>query len=452
MNRKSNTALTHLVLGMAALLCAPAAAFAADTPLTQEQGSILWTLLGGMLVMFMQPGFALVECGLTRAKNAANIMLKNYADFMLGSILYFLAGFAIMFGSSQSGLIGWSHFGMNGFSGGNAAGQWAWTFWFFQTAFAATAATIVSGAVAERTNFKAYMLVSVCITLFVYPVSGHWCWNSLFGEGQGWLEALGFIDFAGSAVVHSVGGWIALAGAIILGPRLGKYGRDGTARAIPGHNIPMAGLGVFILWFAWFGFNCCSTTAVDGAIGYIAANTLLSSCAGAVTAMLAMWVKLRKADPSMTLNGCLAGLVGVTAGCFEVEPLGALCIGAMAGVLVVVSVLTLDQVFRVDDPVGAISVHGVCGSFGTLMVGLFAAPGYGRVTGLLYGGGLRPLLVQALGALSVALWAFCMGFIIFRLVNCVIPLRVCKEEERKGLDIVEHGADAYSGFQIFFYD
>ena len=429
------------------LLAGPDPALAEDG-LSQENANILWTLIGGMLVMFMQPGFALVECGLTRAKNAANIMMKNYADFLMGGIIYFLIGFGLMFGTDAGGIVGTSMFGMSG-SSGTGEGGWLWTFWFFQAMFAATSATIVSGAMAERTRFSVYLIGSAVISALIYPVSGHWAWSGLFGEGGGWLEGLGFIDFAGSTVVHSVGGWIALAGAIVIGPRIGKYSADGIARAIPGHNIPMAGLGVFILWFALFGFNCGSTTTPDGTIGFIAANTCLSACAGGLAAMLTMWVKFGKPDPSMTFNGVLAGLVGITAGCAEVAPGGAIIIGLLCGVLVVFSVLFIDQKLRIDDPVGASSVHGVCGFFGTVMVGLFASPDYGSCTGLFYGGGIHQLLVQLAGAFSVFVWAFGCGFILFKLLGMLMPLRVSPEEELKGLDIPEHGADAYSGFQIF---
>ncbi len=428
---------------------AAAAAPAEVAMLPQSAGNVVWTMIGAMLVMFMQPGFALVECGLTRAKNAANIIMKNYADFMMGSILYFLVGFGLMFGSSVSGLFGWSMFGMSGGNATDAAGQWTWTFWFFQAMFAATSATIVSGSVAERTEFKSYLLVSACVSAFVYPVSGHWIWSGLFGDGGGWLGEMGFIDFAGSTAVHSVGGWIALAGAVVVGPRIGKYAKDGTARAIPGHNIPMAGLGVFILWFAWFGFNCGSTTTADGTLGYIAANTCLAACAGAVGAMLTIWIKYGKPDPSMTFNGVLAGLVGITAGCFEVSPGGSIIIGLLAGILVVFSVLFIDQVLKIDDPVGAVSVHGVCGAFGTLMVGFFAAPGYGEATGIFYGGGSGLLVTQLVGVLSVFVWAFGCGYILFKVVSLTVGLRVSPETELKGLDVTEHGADAYSGFQVF---
>lgn len=444
------SARTEIFLATALSCClfiAPSSALAEDG-LSQENANILWTLIGGMLVMFMQPGFALVECGLTRAKNAANIMMKNYADFLMGSIIYFLVGFGLMFGADVGGFVGTSMFGMSG-SSGTGEGAWLWTFWFFQAMFAATSATIVSGAMAERTRFSVYLIGSAVISAFIYPISGHWAWSGLFGGGGGWLGEIGFIDFAGSTVVHSVGGWIALAGAVVIGPRIGKYSTDGVARAIPGHNIPMAGLGVFILWFAWFGFNCGSTTTPDGTIGFIAANTCLSACAGGLAAMLVMWAKFGKPDPSMTFNGVLAGLVGITAGCAEVAPGGAIVIGLLCGALVVFSVLFIDQKLRIDDPVGASSVHGVCGFFGTVMVGLFASPDYGSCTGLFYGGGVTQLLVQLAGAFSVFLWAFGCGFVLFKLLSLIMPLRVTPEEELKGLDIPEHGTDAYSGFQIF---
>lgn len=417
--------------------------------LPQSAGNTMWTLIGGILVMFMQPGFALVECGLTRAKNAANIIMKNFLDFAMGGIIYFILGFSLMFGASANGFFGTSLFVLGGINASTPAGQWGLTFWFFQAMFCATAATIVSGSIAERTKFGSYLIVSALVSAFIYPVSGHWCWSGLYGEGGGWLGEIGFIDFAGSTVVHSVGGWVALAGAIVVGPRIGKYGKDGRPRAIPGHNIPMAALGVFILWFTWFGFNCGSTTVADGTIGYIAVNTCLAACAGTLGAIFTIWARTGKPDPSMTLNGCLAGLVGVTAGCFEVSPVGSILIGLMAGILVVVSVLFIDQVLKIDDPVGAISVHGVCGAFGTIMVGFFAAPGYGSSVGLLYGGGADVLLTQCAGALAVFAWAFCTGFIVFKAVSMLFGMRVSREEELKGLDITEHKTDAYNGFQVF---
>lgn len=440
-----------LLLGLTLALTPEAeAAETAAEFVSQTAGNTVWTMIGAMLVMFMQPGFTLVECGLSRAKNAVNILMKNYVDFVAGSLMFMLVGFAFMFGQSQGGFIGSSGFGLGGMDPATEAGQWNYTFWFFQCVFCGTAATIVSGAVAGRTKFSAYILVSLLISALVYPVSGHWAWNGLNGQGGGWLEKLGFIDFAGSTVVHSVGGWIGLAGAIVVGPRLGKYNGGGTVHAIPGHNLPLTALGVFILWFAWFGFNCGSTTAADGTLGLIAVNTNLAACAGFIGAMSAIWLKTGKPDPSMSFNGVLAGLVGITAGCFQVSPWGALVIGFLSGILVVASVLFIDQVLKIDDPVGAVSVHGVCGLFGTVMVGLFAAPGFGGETaGLLYGGGAGLLGVQLLGALAVGAWAFIGGLLVFKAVKALVGLRVSPEDEIKGLDLTEHGAEAYSGFQFF---
>jgi ammonium transporter, Amt family len=415
--------------------------------LTQGNANILWTLIAAILVMFMQAGFAMVESGFTRAKNAGNILMKNVFDFSAGSVIFFLLGFGLMFGDSIGGFVGGT-----GFLPGSPADPdylWTLTFWFFQCVFAATAATIVSGGIAERTKFGSYLLISVLVTGLIYPVSGHWAWGGLWGGEGGWLEAMGFADFAGSTVVHSVGGWIALAGAIALGPRLGKYTPDGKRNAIPGHSIPLAALGVFILWFGWFGFNSGSTTAVDGTIGYIAVNTNLAAATGALGAMFTAWLLFGKPDVSMSLNGVLAGLVAITAGCYEVSPVGAMIIGLGAGVLVVLSIIFMDKSLKVDDPVGAVSVHGVCGAFGTLCVGLFAAPGYGDLSGLFYGGGLSQLVTQAIGVGSVFVWAFGTGFLAFKLVKAFMGVRVSAEEELKGLDVGEHGMEAYSGFQIF---
>ena len=440
--------LSAAAMALGALL-APDTALAEDAPsfLSQQNGDIIWTMLGAMLVMFMQPGFALVECGLTRAKNAGNILMKNFVDFSVGTPLFFLLGFGLMFGASN-GFIGSPTFGMSFIDPTTPEGGWAWTF-FYQALFAATSATIVSGCIAERTDFKAYILVSILVSAFIYPISGGWAWNSLFADTKGWLENLGFIDFAGSTVVHSVGGWVGLAGAICVGPRIGKYAPDGKSLAIPGHNIPLVALGVFILWFAWFGFNCGSTTTPDGTVGYIAVNTCLAACTGFASALLTIWFITDKPDPSMAMNGVLAGLVGVTAGCFEVSPVGSIFIGIICGIAVVFSILFVDQKLHIDDPVGAVSVHGVCGFLGTVLVGLFAAPGYGSNVGLFYGGGVHLLLVQLLGAVSVGAWAFITGLGAFKLADKVIGLRVSREVELKGLDITEHGADVYSGFQIF---
>ena len=314
----------------------------------------------------------------------------------------------------------------------------------FQAVFAATAATIVSGAMAERTQFKSYLLYSVFISGLIYPVVGHWIW------GSGWLSSKGFIDFAGSTVVHSVGGWASLAGAIVLGARIGKYNKDGSSNVIAGHNLPLATLGVFILWFGWFGFNPGSTTSgTNLSIAVIAVTTNLSAAAGSIVAMIVVWIKYKKPDISMSLNGALAGLVAVTAPCANISALSAIIIGAIAGVLVVFSVEFIDKVLRVDDPVGAVSVHGVCGTWGTLAVGLFAQESYGGVNGLFFGGGFNLLKVQAIGVVSVFIWVFGLALLLFWGIKKIVGLRVTKEEELKGLDIEEHGMEAYSGFQIF---
>ncbi len=400
--------------------------------------NIVWTAVAAFLVFFMQAGFAMVETGFTRAKNACNILMKNLMDFSIGSLAWYLVGFGLMFGAGGA-VFGRSYFAASDFS----VSELNWTFWIFQCVFAGTAATIVSGAMAGRTKFTAYLAYSALICAFIYPISGHWAWASLFGLSEGWLEARSFVDFAGSTVVHSCGGWLALAGAIVLGPRRGKYGPHGTSRAIPGHNIPLAALGVFILWFGWFGFNPGSTTTGDASIGYIAMTTNLAAAAGAVTAMLTAWVRFRKPDTSMALNGVLAGLVAITAGCANVSMPGAILIGLLAGVLVVLSVEFIDKVLRVDDPVGAVSVHGVCGAFGTIMAGLLNTPGTpGYVEGAAVG-------TQIIGILAMFGWAFGAGLLVFLLIKGTIGLRVTRQEELRGLDIGEHGMEAYAGFQVF---
>jgi Amt family ammonium transporter len=406
----------------------------------QNNINIVWTSIAAFLVFFMQAGFAMVESGFTRAKNTINIMMKNLMDFSIGTVAFFLIGFGLMFGATN-GLFGTTHFLAKGI---DVMGKdWEWTFLIFQTVFAGTAATIVSGAMAERTKFVGYIAYSVFICGLIYPIFGSWAWGSLLAGG-GWLENIGFTDFAGSTVVHSVGGWLALAGAIVLGPRYGKYGPDGQARAIPGHNIAIASLGVFILWFGWFGFNPGSTTFGDGDIGRIAVTTNLAAAGGAITALFTSWALFKKPDGSMALNGALAGLVAITAGCANVSPVGALLIGLFAGIIVVYSVLFIDRVLKVDDPVGAVSVHGVCGAFGTLAVGLFAVDG-----GLFYGGGLELLGIQALGIGAAFVWAFGLGLVLFKIISATVGLRVSEQEELQGLDINEHGMEAYSGFQIF---
>jgi len=406
----------------------------------QDNLNIVWTAVASFLVFFMQAGFALVESGFTRAKNTINIMMKNLMDFSIGTIVFWLVGFGLMFGISN-GFFGTNHFAVS--TADIEGSHWNWTFLIFQTVFAGTAATIVSGAMAERTRFVGYLIYSTFICAIIYPIFGSWAWGGLL-DGGGWLEGLGFLDFAGSTVVHSVGGWLAMAGAIILGPRIGKYGIDGKARAIPGHNIALGALGVFILWFGWFGFNPGSTTFGDGNIGRIAVTTNISAAAGAIAAMFSAWKILGKPDGSMALNGALAGLVGITAGCDVVSPFGALLIGLISGAIVVLSVLFIDRKLKIDDPVGAVSVHGVCGVWGTLAVGLFSIN-----NGLFYGGGFHQLIIQFVGVIAAFVWAFGLGILLFFIISKTCGLRVSKEEELRGLDIGEHGMEAYDGFQIF---
>lgn len=404
----------------------------------------IWTLMAAFLVFFMQAGFAMVETGFTRAKNACNIMMKNLMDFAVGSIAFWAIGFGIMFGSSVLGIFGTSGFFLSTGDPSTGEGLWQFAYWIFQAVFAATAATIVSGAMAERTKFNSYLTYSAIITALIYPIVGHWIW------GGGWLSAKGFIDFAGSTVVHSTGGWAALAGALILGPRLGKYSPDGRSNAFPGHNIPLASLGVFILWFGWFGFNAGSTTSGTNLnIATIAVTTNLAAAAGSISAMMFVWMRFGKPDVSMTLNGALAGLVGITAGCANVSPLSAVIIGTIAGILVVISVEFIDKVLKIDDPVGAISVHGVCGAWGTLAVGLFAEQKFGGINGLFHGGGIAQLSTQILGVASVFVWVFSSAFILFFVIKSTMGLRTTDEEQLKGLDIGEHGMEAYAGFQTF---
>ena len=396
-----------------------------------------WVLVAAFLVYFMQAGFALCEAGFTRAKNTGNILMKNMMDFCIGTPCYWLIGFGLMFGGT-SALIGgfdpfiqgdYSHLGLD---------IPLWVYIVFQTVFCATAATIVSGSMAERTNFKAYCVYSAAISLVVYPICGHWMW------GGGWLQSMGFHDFAGSTVVHSVGGWIALVGAAILGPRIGKYGKDGKSRAIPGHSLTLACLGVFILWFGWFGFNpgsqlAAATSGDQTAISHVFLTTNLAACAGGFFALVASWMKYGKPSLSLTLNGVLAGLVGITAGCDLVSPFGSVLIGAICGVVMIFAVDFIDHVLKIDDPVGASSVHGVCGCLGTILTGLFATE-----EGLFYGGGSSFLLAQLFGAAVVGVWAAGMGFIVFKVLDKIHGLRVPKRIEEEGLDIYEHGESAYN--------
>lgn len=397
----------------------------------------IWLLLATFLVMFMQPGFALVEAGFTRSKNTSNILMKNLMDFSFGAIIYWLIGYSIMYGSSLfGGLIG-NPFESFAFNSDGFGDYTDYVDLMFQTVFAATAATIVSGAVAERTKFSTYIIFTIIITLIIYPISGHWKW------GGGWLDQLGFQDFAGSTIVHSVGAWVGLAGAATLGPRLGKYGKDGKAKAIPGHNMAFGALGVFILWFGWFGFNPGSELAATGsstiAIGKITLTTNLSAAGGAITAMAVSWFRYNRPTLSIALNGALAGLVAITAGCDAVSPAGALAIGILAGLILPFSVEFFDQKLKIDDPVGAISVHGVAGALGTLLVGVFSTS-----DGLLYGGGFKLLGIQAIGVIAVGVWALGLGFLLFKTLKATNGLRVEKVIEEEGLDVYEHGESAYN--------
>ena len=420
---------------------------AEDGPTAADVQKVLdnvWILVAAVLVIFMQAGFALVEAGLTRGKNVANIFMKNLMDFCVGALLFFAVGYAIAFGGDFTGLgrfiggDGWFLAGDGVFTYGNLD---KFTFFTFQVAFAATAATIVSGAMAERTKFKSYVLYSAVISAVIYPIVVRWQW------GGGWLFQLDtpFHDFAGSALVHMTGGVAAAVGAKFLGPRLGKYGPDGRPRAIPGHNIPFAILGCFILLVGWYGFNPGSWLGADPVIGKIALNTTLGAAAGAVLAMLVTWFRDGKPDVAMTGNGLLAGLVGVTAGAWVINGLGAIVIGASAGIIVVFAVSFFDRI-RIDDPVGAVSVHGVCGAFGTISVGLFSSIEAEGVVkkGLFYGGGADQLVSQVIGVVSIAAFVLVAATILFAVLKATVGLRVDEQEEREGLDIHEHGVPGYS--------
>ena len=395
----------------------------------------VWVLLAAMLVFFMQPGFALVEAGFTRSKNTANILMKNFVDFMVGSFLFWMIGFGLMHGANN-GFIGGLHlFDWSFIGDSNVPAECTL---IFQTVFCATAATIVSGGMAERTKFSMYVLISIIISVLIYPIEGHWTW------GGGWLAELGFHDFAGSTVVHSCGGVIALAGAIVLGPRIGKYSKTGESRAIPGHNLTFGALGVFILWFGWFGFNPGSQLAAEGAenaiaISHVMCTTNMAAATGGLAALFLTWLVFGKPSLSLVCNGILAGLVGITAGCDLVSIGGAAIIGAVCGVAMVGSVALIDKICKIDDPVGAVSVHGVCGILGTLMTGMFAVDG-----GLFYGGGWHFLGVEALGSLVTCAWSFGLGLLTFVILKKVHGIRVEARVEEEGLDIYEHGETAYN--------
>jgi Amt family ammonium transporter len=391
----------------------------------------VWVVVAAILVMFMQPGFALVEAGFTRAKNTANIVMKNFMDFAVGSISYWAIGFALAYGGTSVG-------------GFFATGEWFFSNpdrsveWFFQVVFAATAATIVSGAMAERTKFSSYLLYTPFITGIIYPIVTHWQWS-----GDGWLSELGFLDFAGSGLVHLTGGVAALAGVLVIGPRIGKYDENGKPQTIPGHSLLMGSLGVFILWFGWYGFNAGSTLQAVGAdFASVAVTTTLSASAGALGAMFISWNNkgFGKPDPGMTLNGALGGLVGITAGPDVIANGWAIVVGLIAGAIIVYGIQAIEKA-GIDDPVGAIAVHGLCGIWGVLAVGIF-----GTDIGLLTGGGIEQLGYQAIGVVAIIAWVFVTSSIVFRVIHATVGLRVTAEEELAGLDRVEHGASAYPEF------
>ncbi|UBZ10128.1 ammonium transporter [Leeuwenhoekiella palythoae] len=417
------------------LLQEPADAVQAAVDAVNADLGILWIIIAAILVFFMQAGFTLVETGFTSAKNAGNIIMKNFMDLAVGSLMFWVVGYSIMYGG-ETILGGFMRdpLDLAFFSEDD------WHNLFFQTVFCATAATIVSGAVAGRFKFSSYLIISAVLTTFIYPVSGSWLWPF---DDQAWLNNLGFIDFAGSTIVHAVGGFAALVAAKLVGPRIGKYGPDGKVNAIPGHNLVLGALGVFILWLGWFGFNGGSQLAFGGddsiAVGSVIINTNLAAALGGIAALFFTWIKYGKPDISMTLNGALAGLVGITAGCGNVDAFGSVAIGLISGIVVVLSIEFIDKKLKIDDPVGAISVHGVCGFLGTVLVGVFATEG-----GVLYGGGFGQLGVQFLGSISMIAWAIVATFIVLFIVKKTIGIRVSEKEELEGLDAHEHGTTAYN--------
>jgi len=457
MRRSSRLAAGLGVGGIAAIIGGAAIAGAQEEadPIADLAGALDtgWLIIAATLVMLMQAGFALVEAGFVRSKNVVNILMKNVLDVCLGSFVYWAVGFGLAYGVSESTgeFFGAGNFFLTDFDD--------YSGWFFQFAFAATAATIVSGAMAERTKFGAYLIYTVGITALIYPIVSHWIWDA-----NGWLTAfrddpmsdVGMVDFAGSTVVHSVGGWVALIGAIMVGPRLGKFNADGSANAIPGHSMPLGVLGMFILWIGWYGFNPGSTLGLSGGLADLAARaavtTSLAAGAGGVTAMAVSWMRTGKSDLSLTVNGILGGLVGVTAGCATVDPWAAVVIGIVAGIIVVVGVSLLDKL-KIDDPVGAVPVHLMNGIWGTLAVGLLssetgmATAGYNSETyGLLLGGGADLFIVNLIGVVSVGVWTVATALILFGIIKATVGLRVSPEEEESGLDLGEHGMEAYPEF------
>lgn len=415
--------------------------------MTYSAVNTIWVLIGAALVFFMQAGFSMCEAGFTRAKNTGNILMKNLMDFCIGTPIFWLAGFGLMFGSGSSVIGTFDPMIRGDYSHILPSGVPLWVFAIFQTVFCATSATIVSGAMAERTKFSAYCVYSAAISLLIYPISGHWIW------GGGWLSQLGFHDFAGSTAVHMVGGICAMIGAKILGPRIGKYDKDGKPRAILGHNLTFAALGVFILWFCWFGFNGASTVGMDSDVlmetaGRVFFNTNMAAAVACCITLIFTWIRYKKPDVSMTYNAALAGLVGITAGCDAVSPAGAAVIGIVCGILVVLAVEFFDKKAKIDDPVGAISVHCVCGATGTVLTGLFAT-GITTEKGLFYGGGVHFLGIQVIGVLSVAAYVTVIITLVFLTIKYTIGLRADAEDEIAGLDVSEHGLlTAYDGFAM----
>ncbi len=421
-----------------------------STPCFADEGSssstvgldTLWVMIAAFMVFIMQAGFGMLEAGLIRTKNTCNVLMNNFLDFCMASMGFFMFGYAFMFGVGN-GFIGLNGWFLNNTTAHNSLPLYA--NWFFHAVFCGAAATIVAGGVAERMKFKAYLMYSFIISAFVYPIIGHWIW------GNGWLANLGFADFAGSTVVHTVGGFAALMGTIVLGPRTGKYNKDGSANAIEGHSMTLASLGTLILWFAWFGFNPGSTLSVgDGsAIAHVAVTTNMAAAAGALAGVFFAWKKFGKPDLTMTMNGALAGLVAITAPCAYVTPFEAIIIGAIGGIIVVLGTIFLDKI-HIDDPVGAVPVHAMNGIWGTIAVGLFGRKALGLANnGLFHGGGFTQLGIQALGSITVIVYVSIFMFLVFKTIDKLVGLRVSREDEIKGLDITQHGMETYSGFQIF---
>ncbi len=413
------------------------ATLTAAIQVVKDNANFVWIMLGGILVFNMQCGFAMLELGVCRAKNCVNVLMKNYLDFCIGAIVYLFIGFSLQFGMTWKGLVGWSDWWLSNFGHDHKI----WIYWFFQVGFASVACTIVSGAMAERTKYLGYLIYSALFMVIIYPITGHWVWGSgggAWGIGgeKGWLEAMGFIDFAGSSVVHACGGACALAGIIVVGARHGRFAKDGTPRILAGHNLPLTALGALLLWFGWFGFNAGSTLAANESIGRIAVNTLISPSAGALFAMISMWFMQGKPDVGIAINGSLGGAVAITAGCNNVSPASAFVIGLVAGLLTTIATIALERA-KLDDVAGAVPVHLVNGWWGTLCVALFDEAGFN----------VQRLGVQALGTFSISVTAFIVCYIIFKVISLTIGLRADETEQIDGLDFSEHAVNAYPDFQ-----